>query len=180
MDAELPQLIQRPRLAEIRRERWSGALVKEILEFTANLGRRTWSPIADLISQPAYKATLELGTEAEKPGIPFPAGIGDRDIVQLVAKVESHLEVVVTQLVASGDWWRRAERSRSHLECRDHEVAERPPGCRKSHAVWRSLRSAERLALGAPIGCHPSRPCRGSSGTTIDPKSTRLNSRHLG
>jgi hypothetical protein len=92
----------------------------------------TSSQITDLVTQSAYESMLQSGSEAEKSGIPLPTGISDRHVVQLVAKIEGQLKVVVTKHVASGDLWRRAEGSRPAFESRDHEVAEWTSGCRKS------------------------------------------------
>jgi hypothetical protein len=135
MNAELLELIQCPRLAEITRERRPRTLVDEVFEVITNPIRRTDTQITDLLSQSAYVATLQPGSKAEKTGIPLPPGMCDRHVVQLIAKIEGQFEVVVTQCVAYGDLWRRAEGSGPTPECRDHEVAEWTSRRRKSHVA---------------------------------------------
>jgi hypothetical protein len=62
----------------------------------ANSSRWAGPQFTDLVLQPTYEATLQLGSEAKEFGIPLPSGMRDRHVVQLVAKIEGQFEVVVT------------------------------------------------------------------------------------
>ena len=130
-------------------------------------------------AQARFERPLELASELQETGIPFPvvAHPGETLIVQLVAAVERQLQVLVGQHLVCADG-RNPEEARRTREGLDHRVAHRTPGGRK-------LRPGAAIAPTSRIPRQPSRAGRrdeqGSSATptsALDSLGLRLSRRH--